>query len=136
MNLTRAPDNHLSLDVQTTTQHDNKNDVGIDAVNSEHDPQSTPDIVQLLMFSVQHKASDLHLSVGLPPIVRIDGDMIRIKSIVLDSENVRCMLDEIMTDQQREDFDNNLEIDFSFDMAGCARFRVNAFNQNRGVAAV
>ena len=52
MNLTRAPDNHLSLDVQTTTQHDNKNDVGIDAVNSEHDPQSTPDIVQLLMFSV------------------------------------------------------------------------------------
>lgn len=105
-------------------------------MNSEHDPQSTPDIVQQLMFSVQHKASDLHLSVGLPPIVRIDGDMIRIKSTALDSENVRCMLDEIMTDQQREDFDNNLEIDFSFDMAGCARFRVNAFNQNRGVAAV
>jgi len=62
--------------------------------------------------------------------------MIHIKSTALNSENVRCMLDEIMTDQQREDFDNNREIDFSFDMAGCARFRVNAFNQNRGVAAV
>ena len=73
---------------------------------------------------------------GLPPIVRIDGDMIRVKSTALDSENVRCMLDEIMTDQQREDFDNKLEIDFSFDMACCARFRVNAFNQNRGVAVV
>lgn len=136
MNLAHAPEIHSSLDLQLTAQHDNKNDIGIDAMNSEHGPQSTPDIDELLMFSVQHKASDLHLSAGLPPIVRIDGDMIRIKSIALNSENVRCMLDEIMTDQQREDFDNNREIDFSFDMAGCARFRVNAFNQNRGVAAV
>jgi len=136
MNLDIEPDNHLSLDMQISTQHDHANDVRADLVNSEYGHQSSCDIVQLLAFSVQHKASDLHLSADLPPIVRIDGDITRINSAALDSNDVHNMIVEIMTDQQCKYFENNLEIDFSFEIAGCARFRVNAFNQNRGNAAV
>ena len=136
MNLDIEPDNHLSLDMQISTQHDHANDVRADLVNSEYGHQSSCDIVQLLAFSVQHKASDLHLSADLPPMVRIDGDITRINSAALDSKDVHNMIVEIMTDQQCKYFENNLEIDFSFEIAGCARFRVNAFNQNRGNAAV
>ena len=136
MNLDIAPDNHLSLDMQISTQHDHANDVRADLVNSEYGHQSSCDIVQLLAFSVQHKASDLHLSADLPPMVRIDGYITRINSAALDSNDVHNMIVEIMTDQQCKYFENNLEIDFSFEIAGCARFRVNAFNQNRGNAAV
>ena len=136
MNLDIEPDNHLSLDMQISTQHDHANDVRADLVNSEYGHQSSCDIVQLLAFSVQHKASDLHLSADLPPMVRIDGDITCINSAALDSNDVHNMIVEIMTDQQCKYFENNLEIDFSFEIAGCARFRVNAFNQNRGNAAV
>jgi len=136
MNLDIEPDNHLSLDMQISTQHDHANDVRADLVNSEYGHQSSCDIVQLLAFSVQHKASDLHLSADLPPMVRIDGDITRINLAALDSNDVHNMIVEIMTDQQCKYFENNLEIDFSFEIAGCARFRVNAFNQNRGNAAV
>ena len=136
MNCDIEPDNHLSLDMQISTQHDHANDVRADLVNSEYGHQSSCDIVQLLAFSVQHKASDLHLSADLPPMVRIDGDITRINSAALDSNDVHNMIVEIMTDQQCKYFENNLEIDFSFEIAGCARFRVNAFNQNRGNAAV
>jgi len=136
MNLDIEPDNHLSLDMQISTQHDHANDVRADLVNSEYGHQSSCDIVQLLAFSVQHKASDLHLSADLPPMVRIDGDITSINSAALDSNDVHNMIVEIMTDQQCKYFENNLEIDFSFEIAGCARFRVNAFNQNRGNAAV
>jgi len=136
MNLDIEPDNHLSLDMQISTQHDHANDVRADLVNSEYGHQSSCDIVQLLAFSVQHKASDLHLSADLPPMVRIDEDITRINSAALDSNDVHNMIVEIMTDQQCKYFENNLEIDFSFEIAGCARFRVNAFNQNRGNAAV
>ena len=136
MNLDIEPENHLSLDMQISTQHDHANDVRADLVNSEYGHQSSCDIVQLLAFSVQHKASDLHLSADLPPMVRIDGDITRINSAALDSNDVHNMIVEIITDQQCKYFENNLEIDFSFEIAGCARFRVNAFNQNRGNAAV
>jgi len=136
MNLDIEPDNHLSLDMQISTQHDHANDVRADLVNSEYGHQSSCDIVQLLAFSVQHKASDLHLSADLPPMVRIDEDITRINSAALGSNDVHNMIVEIMTDQQCKYFENNLEIDFSFEIAGCARFRVNAFNQNRGNAAV
>jgi len=136
MNLDIEPENHLSLDMQISTQHDHANDVRADLVNSEYGHQSSCDIVQLLAFSVQHKASDFHLSADLPPMVRIDGYITRINSAALDSNDVHNMMVEIMTDQQCKYFENNLEIDFSFEIAGCARFRVNAFNQNRGNAAV
>lgn len=94
------------------------------------------DITELLAFSVKNKASDLHLSAGLPPMIRVDGDVRRINIPALDHKTIHSMIYEIMSDKQRRDFDEFLETDFSFEITGLARFRVNAFNQNRGAAAV
>ncbi|MCF9033325.1 type IV pilus twitching motility protein PilT [Acinetobacter nectaris] len=94
------------------------------------------DITELLAFGVQHKASDLHLSAGLPPMIRVDGDVRRINLPALSHKEVHRLIYDIMNDQQRHDFEERLEIDFSFEVPGLARFRVNAFNQNRGAGAV
>ncbi len=94
------------------------------------------DITQLLTFSVQQKASDLHLSAGLEPMIRVDGDMSRINLPPMDHKTVHDMVYDIMNDKQRKAWDEFLETDFSFEIAGLARFRVNAFNQARGAAAV
>ncbi len=94
------------------------------------------DISQLLAFSVENKASDLHLSAGLPPMIRIDGEVQQINAPEMDHRDVHSMIYDIMNDQQRKDYEQNLETDFSFEIAGLARFRVNAYNQNRGAAAV
>jgi len=94
------------------------------------------DISELLAFSVKNKASDLHLSAGLPPMIRVHGDVRRINLPPLEHKDVHAMIYDIMTDSQRKVYDENLECDFSFDLPGLARFRVNAFNQDRGAAAV
>jgi twitching motility protein PilT len=94
------------------------------------------DIAELLAFSVKNKASDLHLSAGLPPMIRVDGDVRRINIPALDHKQVHALVYDIMSDKQRKDFEEFLETDFSFEIPGLARFRVNAFNQNRGAAAV
>jgi len=94
------------------------------------------DIAELLAFSVKHEASDLHLSAGLPPMIRVDGDMRRINVPVLDHKTVHELVYDIMNDKQRKDFEEFFEVDFSFEIPGLARFRVNAFNQDRGAAAV
>jgi twitching motility protein PilT len=94
------------------------------------------DISELLAFSVKNKASDLHLSSGLPPMIRVHGDVRRINLPPLDHSEVHAMVYDIMNDAQRKQFDEHLECDFSFDLPGLARFRVNAFNQDRGAAAV
>ena len=94
------------------------------------------DLTELLAFSVKEGASDLHISAGLPPIVRIDGDVRRINLPPMDHRQVYSLIDEIMNDKQRRDYEEFLETDFSFDVPGVARFRVNVFNQNRGSAAV
>ncbi|MEO5702992.1 MAG: type IV pilus twitching motility protein PilT [Gammaproteobacteria bacterium] len=94
------------------------------------------DIAELLSFSVKNKASDLHLSAGLPPMIRVDGDIRRINLPSLDHKSVYAMVYDIMNDRQRKDFEEFLETDFSFEIPGLARFRVNAFNQNRGAGAV
>ncbi len=94
------------------------------------------DITTLLAFSVKNKASDLHLSAGLPPMIRVHGDVRRINVEPLDHKRVHAMVYDIMTDGQRKAYVENLEVDFSFEIAGLARFRVNAFNQYRGSAAV
>jgi twitching motility protein PilT len=94
------------------------------------------DISELLAFSVKNKASDLHLSSGLPPMIRVHGDVRRINLPPLDHTEVHAMVYDIMNDAQRKQFDEHLECDFSFDLPGLARFRVNAFNQDRGAAAV
>jgi twitching motility protein PilT len=94
------------------------------------------DISELLAFSVKNKASDLHLSAGLPPMIRVHGDVRRINLPPLEHKDVHGMIYDIMNDSQRKVYDENLEVDFSFDLPGLARFRVNAFNQDRGAAAV
>jgi len=94
------------------------------------------DISELLAFSVKNKASDLHLSAGLPPMIRVHGDVRRINLPPLEHKDVHGMIYDIMNDSQRKQYDENLETDFSFDLPGLARFRVNAFNQDRGAAAV
>jgi twitching motility protein PilT len=94
------------------------------------------DIAELLAFSHKSKASDLHVSAGMPPMIRVDGDMKRINLPMLDDETVLKMIFDIMNDQQRKSYEENLEVDFSFEIPNVARFRVNAFNQDRGPAAV
>ena len=94
------------------------------------------DITELLAFSAKQGASDLHLSAGLPPMIRVDGDVRRINLPALDHKQVHALIYDIMNDKQRKDFEEFLETDFSFEVPGVARFRVNAFNQQRGAGAV
>ncbi|WP_218354124.1 type IV pilus twitching motility protein PilT [Alteromonas lipotrueiana] len=94
------------------------------------------DITELLAFSVKNNASDLHLSAGLPPIIRVDGQMRRLNIPELNHEQVHALIYEIMNDSQRKEYEENLELDFSFEVKDLSRFRVNAFVQNRGAAAV
>ncbi|MEW5771505.1 MAG: type IV pilus twitching motility protein PilT [Pseudomonadota bacterium] len=94
------------------------------------------DISELLAFSVKNKASDLHLSAGLPPMIRVHGDIRRINVPALSNQEVRAMVYDIMSDAQRKAYEEFLEVDFSFELRDVARFRVNAFNQERGAGAV
>jgi twitching motility protein PilT len=94
------------------------------------------DITQLLAFGVKNNASDLHLSAGLPPMIRVDGEMRRITLPVLEHKQVHSMVYDIMNDNQRKAYEEFWECDFSFEIPGIARFRVNAFNQGRGAGAV
>jgi len=94
------------------------------------------DITELLAFSAKQGASDLHLSAGLPPMIRVDGDVRRINVAPLEHAQVHDLMYDIMNDRQRKDYEEFLETDFSFEVPGVARFRVNAFNQNRGAAGV
>ncbi|MCH9696687.1 MAG: type IV pilus twitching motility protein PilT [Gammaproteobacteria bacterium] len=94
------------------------------------------DIAELLAFSVKNNASDLHLSAGLPPMIRVDGDIRRINVDPFEHKQVHAMIYDIMNDKQRRDYEEFFETDFSFELPGVARFRVNAFNQNRGAAGV
>ena len=94
------------------------------------------DIAELLAFSVKNRASDLHLSAGLPPMIRVDGDIRRINLPPMEHKEVHALVYDIMNDKQRKDFEEFLECDFSFEITSLARFRVNAFNQNRGAGAV
>ncbi len=94
------------------------------------------DITELLAFSVKNKASDLHLSAGLPPMIRVHGDVRRINLPAMEHKDVHGMVYDIMNDGQRKVYEETLECDFSFEIPNLARFRVNAYNQQRGAAAV
>ncbi|MFL1466529.1 type IV pilus twitching motility protein PilT [Marinobacter sp. DUT-3] len=94
------------------------------------------DITELLAFSAKQGASDLHLSAGLPPMIRVDGDVRRINLPPMEHKEVHGLIYDIMNDKQRKDYEEFYETDFSFEVPGVARFRVNAFNQNRGAGAV
>ena len=103
---------------------------------TDEDTPMAMDITELLAFSAKNGASDLHLSAGLPPMIRVDGDVRRINLPAMDHKTVHGLIYEIMNDMQRKDYEEYFETDFSFDVPGIARFRVNAFNQNRGAGAV
>ena len=94
------------------------------------------DITELLAFAAKNGASDLHLSAGMPPMIRVDGEVRRINLPALEHKEVHKLVYDIMNDKQRRDFEEKLETDFSFEVPSIARFRVNAFNQNRGAGAV
>jgi len=94
------------------------------------------DITELLAFSVKNKASDLHLSAGLPPMIRVHGDIRRINLPAMEHKEVHGLVYDIMNDAQRKFYEENKEVDFSFEVPGLARFRVNAFVHNRGAGAV
>ena len=94
------------------------------------------DVSELLAFTVKNEASDLHLASGESPMIRIHGDMTRIKMPELEERVVQAMVYDIMNDTQRKMFEEHLELDFSFALGDIARFRVNVFKQNRGLSAV
>lgn len=94
------------------------------------------DITELLAFSIKHNASDLHLSAGVAPMIRVDGEVRKINIPPLEHKEVHTLIYDIMNDKQRKDFEEKLETDFSFEIPGMARFRINAFNQKRGAGAV
>ncbi|GAA6205246.1 type IV pilus twitching motility protein PilT [Colwellia sp. 1_MG-2023] len=94
------------------------------------------DITELLAFSVENNASDLHLSTGTPPLIRVDGDVRKLNIPAFDAKDVNALVYDIMNDRQRKEYEENMEVDFSFEVPNLARFRVNAFNQNRGPSAV
>ncbi len=94
------------------------------------------EISELLAFAVKNKASDLHLSAGLPPMIRVHGDIRRINLPDMNHQTVHDMVYDIMNDGQRKVYEEAWEVDFSFEVPTLARFRVNAFNQNRGAGAV
>lgn len=94
------------------------------------------DITELLAFGVKNNSSDLHISAGLPPMIRVDGDLRKINVPELDQKQVLSLLYDIMNDKQRRDFEEFLEADFSFEIPSLARFRVNVFNQDRGAGGV
>lgn len=94
------------------------------------------EITELLAFAVKNNASDLHLSAGMPPMIRVDGDMRRIDVPALDHKEVHRLTYDIMNDKQRKNYEEFLETDFSFEIPDLSRFRVNVFNQSRGAGAV
>lgn len=98
--------------------------------------KNTLSIEDLLRFTVKHKASDLHISAGMPAMIRVDGEMTRINMPAMTHQTVHQLIYDIMNDKQRADFEEFFETDFSFEIPNLARFRVNAFNQNRGAGAV
>ncbi len=93
------------------------------------------DITELLAFTVKNNASDLHLSAGLPPMIRVDGDIHRINVPAIETKEMADLIYSVMNDHQRRDFEAELEVDFSYKVPGLARFRVNAYHQDRGTGA-
>ena len=94
------------------------------------------DIRQLLAFTAKSGASDLHLSSAMPPMIRVDGDMKRIKVPAMDAAMVRDWVYDVMDDRERKILEEHLETDFSLEIPGLCRFRVNAFHHRRGLGAV
>jgi twitching motility protein PilT len=94
------------------------------------------DITELLVFAKKNKSSDLHLSTGNPPVLRVHGEMMPMKMEPLEASQVKELLYSVMSEMQRSDYERNLELDFALSLGNDMRFRINAFNTNNGPAAV
>ena len=90
----------------------------------------------LLRHTIDLNASDLHLTAGSPPQVRVDGDLQRLDMPELTPSETKQFAYSVLTDAQKKRFEESLELDFSFGIRGLARFRCNVFNQRGAVAAV
>ncbi|MBN1290333.1 MAG: type IV pilus twitching motility protein PilT [Candidatus Latescibacteria bacterium] len=93
-------------------------------------------IDKLFHLLKERKGSDLHISVGAPPLLRISGDLTPVTNNILPQNETKKLLYEIMTPFQQQRFEENLETDFAYAVEGIARFRANVFMQHRGIAAV
>ena len=94
------------------------------------------DIVELLEFGVKNKASDLHLCSGLPPMIRVHGEIRRMNLPALEHKEVHSLIYDIMKDSQQKDYEETFECDFAFEVPRLSRFRVNALVERRGASAV
>jgi len=94
------------------------------------------DLIQLLQLAKDQNASDLHLSSGVPPLLRIHVEMVKVNVDALTSEETLAMIHKVMDDEERAKYAAKLDIDFAIDVPGVARFRGNAFIQHRGPGAV
>jgi twitching motility protein PilT len=94
------------------------------------------DIAELLVYTIENKASDLHVTVGLPPAVRIHGEVEPMNFPPLSREETSDLIYQIMNDRQKARFEETHDIDFSLDFGEAGRFRVNVFMGHRGVGAV
>lgn len=94
------------------------------------------DITQLLTASVSRGACDLHLSAGLAPMLRVDGEVWPMDEPVLNAAQLVDLVSPLLNKHQQKDFETSLETDFAFELPGVARFRANVFRQNRGIGAV
>lgn len=93
------------------------------------------EITELLIACIKNGASDLHLTVDNPPLMRVNGEIVAVNAPPLNADTVKTMIYSIMTEQQRSDFERDLELDFSVAFGEEMRFRVNAFNTINGAAA-
>lgn len=94
------------------------------------------DITELLAAGVRRRASDLHLSAGLAPMLRVDGEVWPLDWPVLEPTQIAELLSPLLNNHQQKDFETSLETDFAFELPEVARFRVNVFQQHRGMGAV
>lgn len=93
-------------------------------------------IQQLFKLMVDSSASDLHITVGTSPGLRVHGEVVRVKTTPLNGEDTKRLIYQILTEEQKNEFEKKLELDFSFGIKGLARFRANVFNSKGAVAAV
>jgi twitching motility protein PilT len=93
-------------------------------------------IQQLFKLMVENGGSDLHLTVGTPPGLRVNGEIVRVKIPALTAPDTKRLIYQILTEEQKNEFEKNLELDFSFGIKGLARFRANVFYSKGGCAAV
>jgi twitching motility protein PilT len=94
------------------------------------------DVRTLLQATVESGASDLHISAGMPPLIRLRGEMVRSQAPPLTDSEARALLHVLMSDAQRKEFETRREIDFAFEIEGLSRFRANIFEQRRGIGGV